>query len=186
MVNLGIYGIVRVGDGAARRRGLWWWLTVAGLGVVSALFGAIHAAASSDLKRLLAYSTVDNMGLVLIGVGASGALDVSGHHTLAALALIAALFQLVSQRRSRDACSWGPGRSSGGRHPRPGQAGRAGAPPARSRRAVRDRGGCRSARCRRSAGSRASGCCSRACCAASPLRAPRSGPRCSPGSRRSR
>jgi len=96
MVNLGIYGIVRVGAGLLGGGVLWWWLTVAGLGVISALFGGIHAAASSDLKRLLAYSTVDNMGLVLTGVGASGALKVSGHITLAALAMTAALFQLVS------------------------------------------------------------------------------------------
>jgi formate hydrogenlyase subunit 3/multisubunit Na+/H+ antiporter MnhD subunit len=96
MVNLGIYGIIRTGDGLLGGGQLWWWLTVAGLGVASALFGAIHAAASPDLKRLLAYSTVDNMGLVLIGVGASGALAVSGYHALAALALIAALFQLAT------------------------------------------------------------------------------------------
>jgi hydrogenase-4 component B len=96
MVNLGIYGIIRTGDGLLGGGQLWWWLAVAGLGVASALFGAIHAAASPDLKRLLAYSTVDNMGLVLIGVGASGALAVRGYHVLAALAMIAALFQLVS------------------------------------------------------------------------------------------
>ena len=96
MVNLGIYGIIRTGDGLLGGGQLWWWLVVATLGVVSALFGAIHAAASPDLKRLLAYSTVDNMGLVLIGVGASGALAVRGYHALAALALVAALFQLVT------------------------------------------------------------------------------------------
>jgi formate hydrogenlyase subunit 3/multisubunit Na+/H+ antiporter MnhD subunit len=96
MVNLGIYGIIRTGDGLLGGGELWWWLAVAGLGVASALFGAIHAAASPDLKRLLAYSTVDNMGLVLTGVGASGALAVRGYHVLAALAMIAALFQLVN------------------------------------------------------------------------------------------
>jgi len=96
MVNLGVYGIVRTGDDLLGGGQLWWWLVVAGLGAVSALFGALHAAASPDLKRLLAYSTVDNVGLVLIGVGASGALAVRGHRVLAALALIAALFQLVS------------------------------------------------------------------------------------------
>ncbi len=96
MVNLGIYGIVRTGDGLLGGGELWWWLTVTGLGIVSALFGALHAAASPDLKRLLAYSTVDNMGLVLTGVGAAGALAVSGHRALAALAMIAALFQMVS------------------------------------------------------------------------------------------
>jgi hydrogenase-4 component B len=96
MVNLGIYGIIRTGDGLLGGGELWWWLAVTGLGVASALFGAIHAAASPDLKRLLAYSTVDNMGLVLIGAGASGALAARGYHALAALALIAALFQMVS------------------------------------------------------------------------------------------
>ena len=96
MVNLGIYGIVRTGDGLLGGGELWWWLTVVALGVASALFGALHAAASSDLKRLLAYSTVDNMGLVLIGVGASGALAVGGHAALAALAMVAALFQMMN------------------------------------------------------------------------------------------
>jgi hydrogenase-4 component B len=94
MVNLGVYGIIRTGDGLLGGGQLWWWLAVAGLGAVSALFGALHAAASPDLKRLLAYSTVDNVGLVLIGVGASGALSVRGHPALAGLALVAALFQL--------------------------------------------------------------------------------------------
>ena len=96
MVNLGIYGIVRTGDGLLGGGQMWWWLAVAGLGVVSALFGALHAAASSDLKRLLAYSTVDNMGIVLIGVGASGALAARGHGVLAALAMVAALFHVIS------------------------------------------------------------------------------------------
>jgi len=96
MVNLGIYGIVRTGDDLLGGGELWWWLAVTGLGVASALFGGLHAAASADLKRLLAYSTVDNMGLVLIGVGASGALAVRGYRVLAALAMIAALFQLVN------------------------------------------------------------------------------------------
>ncbi len=96
MVNLGIYGIVRVGEGLLGGGVLWWWLLVIALGVGSAFFGALHAAASTDLKRLLAYSTVDNIGLVLIGVGAAGALAAGGQRLLAALALLAALFHLVN------------------------------------------------------------------------------------------
>ena len=96
MVNLGIYGIIRVGEDLLGGGVLWWWLLVVAIGVISAFFGALHAAASTDLKRLLAYSTVDNMGLVLIGVGAAGSLAVGGERLLAALALLASLFHLVN------------------------------------------------------------------------------------------
>jgi hydrogenase-4 component B len=109
MVNLGIYGIVRTGDGLLGGGQMWWWLVVAGLGVISALFGALHAAASSDLKRLLAYSTVDNMGLVLIGVGASGALAARGHGVLAALAMVAALFHVMSHAAIKGCLFMGAG-----------------------------------------------------------------------------
>lgn len=96
MVNLGIYGIIRVGDGLLGGGRLWWWLLVATLGLLSAFFGALHAAASTDLKRLLAYSTVDNIGLVLIGVGTAGALAQGGYQRLAALVMLAALFHVVN------------------------------------------------------------------------------------------
>jgi len=96
MVNLGVYGIIRVGGSLLGGGFLWWWLVVIGLGVISAFYGALHASASSDLKRLLAYSTVDNIGLVLIAVGAAGALSVTGHRALAALAMLAALFHLIN------------------------------------------------------------------------------------------
>ncbi len=96
MVNLGIYGILRVGEDLLGGGQLWWWLLVAALGVVSAVFGALHAAASTDTKRLLAYSTVDNVGLVLVGVGAAGARAAGGERLLAGLVLLAALFHLVN------------------------------------------------------------------------------------------
>jgi len=95
MVNLGIYGILRVGDGLLHGGPAWWWLVVMGIGALSALFGALHSATSRDLKRLLAYSTTDNMGLVLVGVGASGLFVSTGHPALALLALVAALVHVV-------------------------------------------------------------------------------------------
>jgi len=96
MVSLGIYGIIRVGGDLLDGGVLWWWLVVLALGVVSALYGALHATASSDLKRLLAYSTIDSMGLVLIGVGAAGALRTTGHPHAATLSMVAALFFVVA------------------------------------------------------------------------------------------
>jgi formate hydrogenlyase subunit 3/multisubunit Na+/H+ antiporter MnhD subunit len=96
MVNLGIYGIVLVGYRLLGGGPVWWWLLVSVLGVMSALYGALYAATSSDLKRLLAYSTSDNMGLILIALGASGLFGASGHPTTAAIAMVAALLLMVN------------------------------------------------------------------------------------------
>jgi formate hydrogenlyase subunit 3/multisubunit Na+/H+ antiporter MnhD subunit len=95
MVNLGIYGIIRVGDNLLGGGPAWWWLLVMALGGLSALFGALHSSTSTDLKRLLAYSTTDNVGLMLLGVGASGLFAATGHRALAVVALVAALLHVV-------------------------------------------------------------------------------------------
>ena len=95
MVNLGVYGIVRVGIGLLGGGPTWWWLLVMALGALSAMFGSLHSATSRDLKRLLAYSTTDNIGLMLLGVGASGLFAATGHRTLALVALVAALLHMV-------------------------------------------------------------------------------------------
>jgi hydrogenase-4 component B len=95
MVNMGVYGIIRTGfwllGGGAR----WWWLLVMAAGAVSAVYGILQAAMSADLKRLLGYSTTENMGLVLVGVGAAGLFADSGQRVLAGLALTAALLHLA-------------------------------------------------------------------------------------------
>ncbi|MDF3149023.1 proton-conducting transporter membrane subunit, partial [Streptomyces sp. T21Q-yed] len=96
MVNLGIYGLVRVGLDLLGGGPAWWWLAVLALGGLSAVYGILQAAMASDLKRLLAYSTSENMGLVLIGVGAAGLFAAYGDEPLAALALAAALLHVVN------------------------------------------------------------------------------------------
>ncbi|MEU0437494.1 proton-conducting transporter membrane subunit [Streptomyces sp. NPDC006290] len=96
MVNLGVYGLVRVGFDLLGGGPAWWWLTVLALGGLSAVYGILQAAMASDLKRLLAYSTCENMGLVLIGVGAAGVFAASGDEPLAAAALAAGLLHVVN------------------------------------------------------------------------------------------
>jgi formate hydrogenlyase subunit 3/multisubunit Na+/H+ antiporter MnhD subunit len=96
MVALGVYGIVLVGDDLLGGGPVWWWLVVLVLGGASALFGSLHAASSTDLKRLLAYSTTDNIGLVLLAVGAAGLYDATRHPLLAALSLVSALVLLFN------------------------------------------------------------------------------------------
>ncbi|MDX3242909.1 proton-conducting transporter membrane subunit [Streptomyces sp. ME18-1-4] len=96
MVNLGIYGLVRTGLDLLGGGPAWWWLALMAVGGASSVYGILQAAMASDLKRLLAYSTSENMGLVLIGVGASGLFTSYGNRPLAALALAAALLHVVN------------------------------------------------------------------------------------------
>ncbi|MEV0171981.1 proton-conducting transporter membrane subunit [Streptomyces sp. NPDC050803] len=96
MVNLGVYGLVRVAFDLLGGGPAWWWLGLMTVGGASAVYGILQAAMASDLKRLLAYSTSENMGLVLIGVGASGLFAAYGEQPLAALALAAGLLHVVN------------------------------------------------------------------------------------------
>ncbi|WP_030548641.1 proton-conducting transporter membrane subunit [Streptomyces albus] len=96
MVNLGIYGLVRVGFDLLGGGPAWWWLLVMAMGGLSAVYGILQAAMASDIKRLLAYSTSENMGLVVLGVGAAGLFHHAGNKALAGLALAAALLHVVN------------------------------------------------------------------------------------------
>ena len=64
MVNLGIYGIVRFDLQLLGPGPRWWGLTLVVVGGLSALYGVLQASVATDLKRLLAYSTTENMGLI--------------------------------------------------------------------------------------------------------------------------
>ncbi|SBW23136.1 NADH/ubiquinone/plastoquinone [Candidatus Protofrankia californiensis] len=96
MVNLGVYGIVRVGFDLLGGGPRWWGLVLLSVGAVSAVYGMLQAAMATDVKQLLAYSTSENMGLVLVGLGAAGMFTSAGDQPLAALALAAALLHVVN------------------------------------------------------------------------------------------
>jgi hydrogenase-4 component B len=96
MVNLGVYGVVRVGFDLLGGGSRWWWLVVLVAGAVSAVYGILLAAMATDLKRLLGCSTTENMGLAFIGVGAAGLFADGGDRVLAGLALAAALLHVLN------------------------------------------------------------------------------------------
>ncbi|MFL6121967.1 proton-conducting transporter membrane subunit [Actinophytocola sp.] len=96
MVNLGVYGVVRVGFDLLGGGPTWWWLLVLALGAISAVYGILQAAMSTDLKRLLGQSTTENMGLVFVAVGAAGLFTSSGDRVLAGVALTAALLHVIN------------------------------------------------------------------------------------------
>jgi formate hydrogenlyase subunit 3/multisubunit Na+/H+ antiporter MnhD subunit len=96
MVNLGVYGLVRFGLNLLGGGPAWWWLLVIALGAGSAVYGILQAVVATDLKRLLAYSTVENMGLIFLGLGTAGLLRAVGAPELAGVALAAALLHVLN------------------------------------------------------------------------------------------
>lgn len=68
MLKTGLYGILRI-SGLLPQPEAWWGLLVLGLGCASALYGAFSALAQNDYKRLLACSSIENVGVILMGVG---------------------------------------------------------------------------------------------------------------------
>lgn len=96
IVNLGIYGIVRVNLDLAPASGTAPGLIVLVIGSISALIGILYATIQGEMKRLLAHSTIENMGIVAAGVGAAMVFVATKHEVVAAIALIAALYHLAN------------------------------------------------------------------------------------------
>ena len=96
IVNLGIYGIVRVNLDLAPTTGAAPGLIVLVIGSLSALIGILYATIQDEMKRLLAHSTIENMGIIAAGIGAAMVFVATGHRVVAAIALIAALYHLAN------------------------------------------------------------------------------------------
>ena len=96
MLKTAIYGILRVSFDLLDVQ-LWWWGALAlTLGLVTALFGVLFAAVQTDMKRLLAYSSIENIGIILAGIGLAIIFHSFQKEALAALALTAALYHSLN------------------------------------------------------------------------------------------
>lgn len=91
MIKLGIYGLVRVGFDWLGVGPAWWGGVLLLVAAVSAVMGVLYALVEHDLKRLLAYHSVENIGIILLGVGGGMLFQTYQLPALAALALIAGL-----------------------------------------------------------------------------------------------
>lgn len=96
MLKTAIYGIVRVVFDLIGDFPWWWGALVLVFGLVSAVMGVLYALMQHDLKRLLAYHSVENIGIILIGIGLAMIFTSFNMSLLAALALIAGLYHALN------------------------------------------------------------------------------------------
>ena len=96
MIKLGVYGLVRVGFEWLGPAPATWGVVILLAGAVSAVVGVLYALVDHDLKRLLAFCSIENVGIILIGVGGAMLFRHAGLEALALLALVAALYHTVN------------------------------------------------------------------------------------------
>ena len=96
MLKTAIYGLLRVSFDLLNSQ-LWWWGVLAlVLGLATALFGVIFATAQTDMKRLLAYSSIENIGIIVAGIGLTILFKAYGQTLLAAVSLTATLYHSLN------------------------------------------------------------------------------------------
>ncbi len=96
IIKSAIYGLTRVWFDFLGTPPLWWGVTVLAVGTLSAVLGVLYALMEHDLKRLLAYHSIENIGIILMGLGAALMFLHTGHPVLATLALIAGLYHTIN------------------------------------------------------------------------------------------
>jgi formate hydrogenlyase subunit 3/multisubunit Na+/H+ antiporter MnhD subunit len=96
MINVALYGLTLVTFQLAAPAEPGWGLALLIAGSVTAVLGVLYAVVERDLKRLLAYSSVENVGIVAIGLGIAAVAQAANAPVLAALALAAATFHALN------------------------------------------------------------------------------------------
>jgi len=97
MIKTAIYALVRVYFDFLGGQFPWWWgFVVLLVGTVSALLGVMYALMEHDLKSLLAYHSVENVGIILLGIGSGMIFQTYGLNEFAALGLLAGLYHTIN------------------------------------------------------------------------------------------
>jgi formate hydrogenlyase subunit 3/multisubunit Na+/H+ antiporter MnhD subunit len=109
MTKVAVYGFVRIVFDLAGPPAWWWGALVPLLGGVTAVLGVLYALMEHDLKRLLAYHTVENIGIIFIGLGLALAFGANGMPGAAALALTAALLHVFNHSVFKSLLFFGAG-----------------------------------------------------------------------------
>ena len=96
MLKTAVYGLLRVLFDLLHMQVWWWGVVILATGLSTALFGAVFSAVQSDMKRLLAYSSVENIGIIFVGIGLTVIFKAYAMNSLAALALVATLYHCLN------------------------------------------------------------------------------------------
>ena len=96
LIKAGVYGLFRVCAFGLGTPDATWGLAFMALGTLSAILGVLYALAQRDLKRLLAYSTIENAGIILLGLGAGMTMLATGREGLAVVAVAASLYHVLN------------------------------------------------------------------------------------------
>ena len=109
MTKVAVYGFVRIVFDLAGEPAWWWSMVVLALGGLTAVMGVLYALMQHDLKRLLAYHTVENIGIIFIGLGLALAFKTYGMASAAALALTAGLLHVFNHSVFKSLLFFGSG-----------------------------------------------------------------------------
>ncbi len=109
MTKVAVYGFIRIVFELLGEPQWWSGFLVLLAGGATAVLGVLYALMQHDLKRLLAYHTVENIGIIFIGLGLALAFDANGLPAAAALALTAALFHVFNHSVFKSLLFFGAG-----------------------------------------------------------------------------
>ena len=109
MTKVAVYGFVRIVFDLLGTPAWWWSMVVLALGGITAVMGVLYALMQHDLKRLLAYHTVENIGIIFIGLGLALAFRAHGMALAAALALTAGLLHVFNHSIFKSLLFFGAG-----------------------------------------------------------------------------
>jgi hydrogenase-4 component B len=109
MTKVAVYGFVRITFDLLGAPAWWWGTMVLAVGGVTAVLGVLYALMEHDLKRLLAYHTVENIGIIFIGLGLALAFSANQLPVAAALGLTAALFHVFNHSIFKSLLFFGSG-----------------------------------------------------------------------------
>ena len=109
MTKVAVYGFIRIVFDLLGPPDWWWSMVVLAVGGITAVMGVLYALMQHDLKRLLAYHTVENIGIIYIGLGLALAFKAEGMPLAAALALTAGLFHVFNHSVFKSLLFFGAG-----------------------------------------------------------------------------